>query len=60
MQYPAFVALLSVNTPLMQVLAALSFAIASLTDWMDGWYGPPARQETDFGRLMTRWRISSL
>jgi CDP-diacylglycerol--glycerol-3-phosphate 3-phosphatidyltransferase len=52
MLIPAFVALLSVNTPLMQVLAALSFAIASLTDWMDGWYARRHGQETDFGRLM--------
>ncbi len=49
---PAFVALLSVNTPLMQVLAALSFVIASLTDWMDGWYARRHGQETDFGKLM--------
>ena len=49
---PAFVLLLTVETPLMQALAALTFVIASLTDLMDGWYARRHGQETDFGKLM--------
>ncbi len=49
---PAFIWLLTVKTPLMQVLAALTFVVASLTDLMDGWYARRHGQVTDFGKLM--------
>jgi CDP-diacylglycerol---glycerol-3-phosphate 3-phosphatidyltransferase len=49
---PVFVALFMINTPLSQVLAALTFIAASVTDWMDGWYARKHKQETDFGKLM--------
>jgi CDP-diacylglycerol--glycerol-3-phosphate 3-phosphatidyltransferase len=49
---PAFVILLTVETPLMQALSALTFVIASLTDLMDGWYARRHGQVTDFGKLM--------
>ena len=49
---PAFVALCMIETELTQVLAALTFILASVTDWMDGWYARKYSQETDFGKLM--------
>ena len=49
---PVFVALYMVPEPLTQALAALAFIIASVTDWMDGWYARKYSQETDFGKLM--------
>jgi len=49
---PVFVALVAVDSPLAQALAALAFVVASLTDWMDGWYARKHAQETDFGKLM--------
>lgn len=49
---PVFVALFMIGEPLTQALAALAFVMASVTDWMDGWYARKHRQETDFGKLM--------
>ena len=49
---PVFIALVMAGSPLMQTLAALAFILASLTDWMDGWYARKHGQETDFGKLM--------
>jgi CDP-diacylglycerol--glycerol-3-phosphate 3-phosphatidyltransferase len=49
---PAFVALFMIGTRLTIALSALTFVVASLTDWMDGWYARKHDQETDFGRLM--------
>lgn len=49
---PVFVALFMIGQPLTQALAALAFILASVTDWMDGWYARRHRQETDFGKLM--------
>jgi CDP-diacylglycerol--glycerol-3-phosphate 3-phosphatidyltransferase len=49
---PAFVALFMTGTKLTIALSALTFVIASVTDWMDGWYARKHAQETDFGRLM--------
>jgi CDP-diacylglycerol--glycerol-3-phosphate 3-phosphatidyltransferase len=49
---PAFVALIMATTPALQVLSALLFVVASLTDWIDGWYARRHGQETDFGKLM--------
>ena len=49
---PVFIALVMVDSPLAQALAALAFVVASLTDWMDGWYARKHSQETDFGKLM--------
>lgn len=49
---PVFIALVMMDSPLAQALAALAFVVASLTDWMDGWYARKHGQETDFGKLM--------
>ncbi len=49
---PVFVALFMIGEPLTQALSALIFVVASVTDWMDGWYARKHRQETDFGKLM--------
>jgi CDP-diacylglycerol--glycerol-3-phosphate 3-phosphatidyltransferase len=49
---PVFVALFMIREPLTQALAALIFIVASVTDWMDGWYARKHQQETDFGKLM--------
>jgi CDP-diacylglycerol--glycerol-3-phosphate 3-phosphatidyltransferase len=35
-----------------QIVAALVFALASLTDWFDGYYARKHKMVTDFGKLM--------
>lgn len=49
---PVFVALLSVQTPMMQLLAMVVFALASFTDFLDGFIARKNNLVTDFGKLM--------
>ena len=49
---PVFVALLMAPGPAFQLAAALVFALASATDWFDGWYARRHHMVTDFGKLM--------
>ncbi len=49
---PVFVALLMAPGPVFQLAAALVFALASATDWFDGWYARRHHMVTDFGKLM--------
>lgn len=49
---PVFVALMMMEGPAFQLAAALVFALASATDWFDGWYARRHHMVTDFGKLM--------
>jgi CDP-diacylglycerol--glycerol-3-phosphate 3-phosphatidyltransferase len=49
---PLFVALVMQPTGIAQVLAALAFTAASVTDWLDGWYARKHDQQTEFGMLI--------
>lgn len=49
---PVFVALLMVEEPVYQLIAALVFALASVTDFFDGWYARKHNMITDFGKLL--------
>lgn len=49
---PLFVALALWQTPLMQLLAAVTFGLASLTDLLDGHIARSRNMITDFGKLM--------
>ncbi len=39
-------------TPMLTVVAALVFAVASLTDWLDGYVARRRKQITDLGKLL--------
>ncbi|MEG0935516.1 MAG: CDP-diacylglycerol--glycerol-3-phosphate 3-phosphatidyltransferase [Clostridia bacterium] len=47
-----FVGLMMIETPMCQLGAALVFGLASVTDWLDGWYARKHHLVTDFGKLM--------
>lgn len=49
---PVFVLFVMLEGAVWQYLAALVFALASLTDWVDGWYARKHGLITDFGKLM--------
>lgn len=49
---PVLVAALLADTPRGDVLAASLFAIASITDWFDGWLARSRGEVTNFGKLM--------
>ncbi len=49
---PVMVALLMTNQAICQIAAAAVFALASLTDWFDGYYARKHGMITDFGKLM--------
>ncbi|HWX74126.1 MAG TPA: CDP-diacylglycerol--glycerol-3-phosphate 3-phosphatidyltransferase [Solirubrobacteraceae bacterium] len=52
MLVPALVVALLGNTPAGDVLAAVVFALASLTDFIDGYLAPARGAVTTFGKLM--------
>jgi CDP-diacylglycerol---glycerol-3-phosphate 3-phosphatidyltransferase len=52
MLVPALVVALLGNTPAGDVLAAMVFALASLTDFIDGYLARAREQVTTFGKLM--------
>jgi CDP-diacylglycerol---glycerol-3-phosphate 3-phosphatidyltransferase len=52
MLVPVLVVALLGNTPAGDVLAAIVFALASLTDFVDGWLARTRDSVTNFGKLM--------
>lgn len=49
---PIVVALLSIRQPNWDVVAAIAFTIAALTDWLDGYLARRHQVETVYGKLM--------
>ena len=55
---PIFILLLSLwHHPLSHILSALIFALASLTDYLDGYLARKWQVVTNFGNLQTPWLI---
>ena len=49
---PVLVAVLLSESPAGDALAAIVFALASLTDYLDGWIARKRKKESNFGKLM--------
>lgn len=49
---PLLVLLVALRTPVGDVLAAILFTVAGITDWLDGRLARTRRQLSDFGRML--------
>lgn len=49
---PVLVLLVAIGTPLADLLAALLFVLAGITDWLDGQLARSRRQLSDLGRML--------